>query len=97
MPWYGVAQVPAAIASDPVRVRCVAMKLSASVITVDAMAALQPMPILSAESSAAVSASDCSWLRCDAAEPASSTSAAEPMSASSATATSTIAWPDCLC
>jgi hypothetical protein len=90
VPVYGAAQVPPAMLSAPVRVRCVARKLSASVMTVLALPASQPMPIFNAESSAAWSASCWSWFFCHSAEPASKTSAAEPMRAISDTATSTI-------
>ncbi|TMD76287.1 MAG: hypothetical protein E6I82_03740 [Chloroflexi bacterium] len=71
----------------PVRVRCVARKLSASVMTVLALALSQETPILSAASSAAWSASCCSWLRCHSTEPASRIKAADPISATSQTAT----------
>src|SRR3982074_364930 len=95
VPVYGVAHVPAAMFRTPVRVRCVAIMLSAAVITAVALTASQPMPFFSAESSAAWSASCCNWFFCHSTEPASKTSAAEPMRASSASATSTITCPDC--
>ena len=53
VPVNGARQVPPAMFNTPVRGRCVARKLSASVITVAALAASQPAPILKAESSAA--------------------------------------------
>src|SRR5690349_4137428 len=81
--------------SEPVLVRCVAMKLSASVITVLAEPAVQPTPILIAESRAAWSASCCSWLRCHSTDPVSRISAADPISASIHTATITRTWPSC--
>src|SRR5947208_3591175 len=79
----------------PVRARCVARKLSASVITVLAEPAEQPTPMLIAESRAAWSASCCSWLRCHSTDPVRRMRAAEPISASIQTATMTRTWPSC--
>src|SRR3954471_1921810 len=79
----------------PTRARCVARKLSASVITVLAEPAEQPTEILIAESRAAWSASCCSWLRCHSTDPVRRMSAAEPISASIQTATMTRTWPCC--
>src|SRR5450759_126380 len=94
VPVYGAVQDPPLMLTEGGLPRCAAMNLSASVMTVLALPASQPMPIFKAESSAAWSASCCSWLPCHWTDPASSTSAADPMSATSATATSTMTWPD---
>ena len=76
------------------RVRREARKSSASVITAVALAASHPLPIVSAVSRAAESASSWSWFFCHSTEPASRTRAAEPISATSESATSTMTWPD---
>ncbi len=60
VPLYGVAQVPGVMLKAAMRVLRVARKLSASVMTAFALAALQLMPIVKAESRAVASASSCS-------------------------------------
>jgi len=64
VPVYGAAHAPPEMLSAPVRVRCVARKVSAAVMMVVALPASHPTLILRAESSAAWSASCWSWFFC---------------------------------
>src|SRR5947209_4413161 len=94
---YPAEQEPAGgLERVSLRTRCVPTNRSASWITFVADPTLHPTPIFKAASSAAWSASCCSWLRCHSTEPVSRISAAEPMSATSHTATMIITCPDVL-